>query len=120
MFVAGAFMIFTSFYGVHIVGWTLHRLFYVVFGVASLYSGYMELKKPRIIIIDNVVNFVTLKGKTWKSIRFNSDKIIVGENAVYLVEGEQFLRHKKLFSLWWTDASQTKLKNFFENLSISE
>jgi hypothetical protein len=120
MFFSGSFIAYVSFYGAHVVGWTIYRFINLIMGIYFIFSGYMKLRNPRIIIVDGVINFVTSKGRTWKSYRFSPDKIIVKKNAVYLMEDELPLQGKKLFSLWWTDTNQAKLKKFFENLSIPE
>jgi hypothetical protein len=87
---------------------------YTILGAVFFYLAYIE-KKTKILITSSEINFLGINGETRRSILYNSDNVIVNNNTIYLVEGELRLNRKKVFSLWWTDTSASKIKSFFES-----
>jgi hypothetical protein len=114
MSLAGIFVICVGLYILRVRGITSMVFFDTILGAVFFYLAYIE-KKTKILITSSEINFLGINGETRRSILYNSDNVIVNKNTIYLIEGELRLNRKKVFSLWWTDTSASKIKSFFES-----
>lgn len=108
------FLFYVCIFSFIVSGFTLFSLSMLASSTGTVYWASIEFKETKIFITSYTINFLKPDGKPRKTYFYEPENIIVKNNAVYLLEKDSDLQHKKIFSLWWTDTSQSKLTNFFE------